>query len=233
MKDGVTFNTITDNVIGGMDNHATDGNGNAGIVILDSTTSQNTFARNRIGISVDGTTIPNSVGMAVFGTKNTIGPDNVIAGNHGPGIEVETGASGNTITRNSIFSNTGLGIQLDSGANNGIGAPTISGATVSTVSGTACASCIIEVFIADGATGAAGEGKTLVGSGSANASGAFSVTIGGVNTGDKITATATNANGDTSQFAANVPAGKAPPAIALPGHFEFEDYRPGGEEWLP
>jgi CSLREA domain-containing protein len=230
VKDGVTFNTITDNVIGGMDNHVTDGNGNAGIVIFDSTTSHNTFARNRIGVSLDGTAIPNSVGMAIFGTINTIGPDNVIADNDGPGIEVETGAVGDTITKNSIFGNIGLGIKLDSGANNGISAPLISGVTLSTVTGTACASCVIEAFIADSGTGAAGEGKTLVGGGSANASGAFSVAIGGVNTGDEITATATDASGDTSQFAANVPAsGTATPAITLPGHFEIENYQPGGE----
>jgi CSLREA domain-containing protein len=231
VKDGVSYNTITDNVIGGMNNHVTDGGGNVGIVVLDSTTSHNTFQRNRIGVSLDGTAMPNGTGMQVFGTNNTFGPDNIIANNVGPGIEIETGASGNTITQNSIFGNAGPGIQLDSGANNGIGVPTISSATLSSVSGAACASCTIEVFIADGGIGAAGEGQTLVGSGSANASGAFEIVVAGVNSGDEITATATDGSGNTSQFAANVSAGGGtpPPAIALPGRLEAENYRDGGE----
>jgi CSLREA domain-containing protein len=231
VKDGVTYNNVTDNIVGGMKNHVTDGNGNVGIAVLDSTTSHNTFQRNRVGVSLNGTAIPNNIGMAVYGTNNTIGPGNIIADNAGPGIEVETGAVDNTITQNSIFGNAGPGIQLDSGGNNNLAAPTISSATLSSVSGTACASCTIEVFVADGGTGAPGEGKTLVGSSSADASGVFTITVDGVNSGDEITATATDGSGDTSQFAANLPAGGgAPPsAITLPGHFEIEDYRPGGE----
>jgi CSLREA domain-containing protein len=229
VKDGVANNTITDNVVGGMSGHVTDGNGDIGIIVLDSTTNTNTFQRNRVGISLNGTAMPNGTGMVVYGHDNVIGPDNVIADNAGAGIEIQSGAVRNTITKNSIFGNGGLGIKLDSGGNNGIGAPVITTVTTSQVSGTACASCTVEAFIADGGAGAPGEGKTFVGSGTAGSNGSFTVNVTGVSSGNEITATATDGSGNTSPFAANVQVGGGSQAINLPGHFESEDYNPGGE----
>jgi CSLREA domain-containing protein len=126
----------------------------------------------------------------------------------------------NTITQNSIYGNgtsSGAGIRLvaadysTSGdvANQGLPAPIITNATNSTVSGSTCASCIVEIFVADKATlddpsgDNAGEGKTFIGSGMSNAQGAFSVAVSGVGGGQLVTATATDRSGNTSEFSRN------------------------------
>ena len=109
----------------------------------------------------------------------------------------------NTITRNSIYSNNGLGIRIDAPANDSIAPPGIAGATTTAASGSAGAQCTIEVFIAEPDPSGAGEGKTFVGSGTANSSGDFSVAISGVVAGEKVTATATDGGGNTSQFSVN------------------------------
>lgn len=127
--------------------------------------------------------------------------------------------------------------------NQGLPAPTVANATTARVSGTsrtrsnqACAGCTIEVFIADktstnDASGDnAGEGKTFIGSGTTDASGNFGFSVAGVAAGQLVTATATDTLGNTSQFSINVAVvAAAANRIALPGRFEVEDYRAGGE----
>ena len=133
----------------------------------------------------------------------------------------------NTITRNAIYGNTGLGIDLDSigapnpndpgdadsGANQQLNAPVIGSATQQLVSGTACVTCTVEVFRAAGEAGAYGQGQTFVGSALVGADGAFSASVSGIAAGDYVTATATDALGNTSEFALNLRAvaSAAPP----------------------
>jgi parallel beta-helix repeat protein len=80
-------------------------------------------------------------------TNNTIGPDNIIAYNGSVGILIMgTNSFGNTISENSIYNNS-FGIRLD-GGNTILAHPQISDIDMDagTVSGSACANCIIEIF---------------------------------------------------------------------------------------
>ncbi len=83
-------------------------------------------------------------------------------------------------------------------------APLLAGATQYLVSGTACLTCTVEIFRAAGGTGAYGQGQIFAGSAVAGAGGAFSVTVSGIAVGDYVTATSTDALGNTSEFGLNV-----------------------------
>ncbi len=180
---------------------------NGGIKFEGLNTSADRVTNNFIGVAPDGKPLPNSaygILIADRASGNVVGPGNVIA-NNPVGVWVTgTNTHFNTITQNSIYSNSGLGIRIDAPANDSIAPPGIAGATTTAASGSACAGCTIEVFIAEPDPSGAGEGKTFVGSGTANSSGDFTVPISGVQAGQKLTATATDAGGNTSQFSANV-----------------------------
>jgi CSLREA domain-containing protein len=200
-----------------------------GINIDNYNTVNNRVHDNKIGITANGTASPNAffgVRVKYHAQHNVIGPNNVIA-NNPTGVIIEyLDDDYNTITRNSIYNNTKMGIDLgphfgvtyndagdtDAGANQELNFPVISSATTTTVKGTACGAavvvkpCTIELFKAaplasDLSGGQYGQGRTLVGTGSA--SGSFSITVSGVVVGDALTATATDAQGNTSEFSKN------------------------------
>jgi CSLREA domain-containing protein len=142
------------------------------------------------------------------------------------GIEVEgSGSLRNRITDNSIHDNTGLGIDLvplnqvnqndagdgDTGPNTLLNWPVLTGATNLTASGTACGGCTVEVFQADSAAtldGASqtsyGEGKTLLATTTAAGDGSFVATLPPSVNARILTATATDAAGNTSEFGRNL-----------------------------
>ncbi|MCA9119060.1 MAG: DUF4347 domain-containing protein, partial [Planctomycetales bacterium] len=194
------------------------------------------------GLSVSGSN--NQIGGVNAGEGNIITAG---AGASTAGVSV-TGGSNNFILGNQIYSNSGLGIDLgtsgvtandsgdgDTGANNLQNFPVLTSATVST-SGTnivgtlntnASTTYRIEFYsnrpaVADAANG---EGRTYLGSttvatnGSGN--GSFNVTLDAwINSGDKVTATATvdlggGSYGSTSEFAANVTATSAANIIVV------------------
>jgi hypothetical protein len=151
-------------------------------------------------------------------TSQQIGPNNIIAYNP-VGVRLTGSAgTGTKITRNSIFGNTGLGIDIaplgsvnandagdaDTGPNTLLNFPVLMSATSATVKGVACSGCTIEVFLADGGSTAYGEGKSFVGSGTGNADSTFSVAVTGVVAGKYVTATATDTKGNTSEFSRNL-----------------------------
>jgi hypothetical protein len=153
---------------------------------------------------------------------------------------------GNTITQNSIFSNTGLGIDIapfeqanwndpgdaDNGPNQQLNYPVLVRSRPTLVEGTACANCIIELFIADSGAGEYGEGKTLIGTGVAAVDGTFAITVSGVLVGQYVTSTATDAEGNTSEFSLNQLVAASMPweqVFPIPGRIEAEDYRVGGQ----
>ncbi|QIN84367.1 hypothetical protein GBA63_18260 [Rubrobacter tropicus] len=217
VEDRPVDNVVADNVIG---NSTTKG----GILVTKNSKSTRIHG-NRIGIARDGTAIPNALsGVQIDGINGTnssdsyVGPDNVVANNGVNGVRIFGADSDrNTITRNSIFGNAGLGIDLptlgrdtpndpgdvDGDANEQLNFPVIETATPLAVTGTACVGCTVEVFIADSATGPYGEGKTFIGSSVAGPDGTFSVPVTGVASGDRVTATATDTTGNTSEFSAN------------------------------
>jgi CSLREA domain-containing protein len=224
IEDGANNNIVAYNVIGN--------NPRGGIYVTGSDSNHNQIHDNRIGISLNSSAIPNGnfgIQIARLTKFNDIGPNNIIANNR-IGVQVnDTTTDGNTITQNSIYNNSWLGIDLgpisgvtpndngdaDSEANQGLNWPVFGSAIVTQVTGTACAEsivpkpCRIEVFIAerktnDSGVGNYGQGKIFVGSGMTNTNGTFAVGLSGVTVGQYLTATATDAAGNTSEFSRNI-----------------------------
>ena len=201
---------------------------------------------NLIGLNAAGTAaVPNGVAGSSYasgidarsGSGHQVGGSgagegNVIAHNIGAGVHV--GSQTTRISGNSIFDNTGLGIDLNgdgvsanngstsgSAPNNGIDHPVITGAGVGdtqaslTVFGyvgtgtgqAAFAGTRIEFFKAAADSTGYGEGQVYLGALTADGNGRFNGTIsftaGLVAVGDAITATATDGNGNTSEFGPN------------------------------
>jgi CSLREA domain-containing protein len=171
------------------------------------------------------------------------GAGNIIAFNGGAGVRMDnTGGTGNAFRRNSIHDNGGLGIDLgpagvtandvgdgDSGPNNLQNFPVLTSATsgggnttiMGTLNSTANTSFTLEFFANSAADPSCfGEGQTFIGStnvttdGSGNAS--INVTFPtGVPLGQVITSTATDPNGNTSEFSGGC-VGVTPPSNQPP-----------------
>jgi parallel beta-helix repeat protein len=149
--------------------------------------------------------------------------DNVISGNAWDGIYV-LNSTRITISHNRIFDNDGIGINLaggegddessensvtpndpgdaDEGSNDLLNWPVFTGANGSAVQGTACSNCTVELFVADGDPTNYGEGQTFIGEDTISG-GSFSIPVCGVSQGGKVTATATDSSGNTSEFSLN------------------------------
>jgi parallel beta-helix repeat protein len=174
--------------------------GNEGIgVSIDSGASFNDLRANRIGLAVDEvSSLSNGMGgVQINGPSNTIGglyPEdgNTIAFNNEYGVQVLT-CPGNTIRRNSIYSNSGFGIFLVDGGNNMLPSPIITDLLNDIVYGTACAGCIVEVFSDD-----ENEGRVFEGNAIADGNGDWKWT--GTLHGNYVTATATDEELNTSGF---------------------------------
>ena len=167
---------------------------------------------NRIGVAADGASpLHNGMGgVSIWAASNTVGgpyPEdgNIIAFNNGDGVQVRT-YPGNTIRRNSIHSHPGQGIGLTNGGNNMLPAPVINAVTTTGVFGTTCPGCTVEVF-----SDVEDEGQVYEGSTVTDASGAFTFYKESPLTGPNITATATDGDGNTSEFS-------MPVAVPSPTH---------------
>ncbi len=151
--------------------------------------------------------------------------DNQISGNtiihNGTGVLVETDpwdtALRNTLTQNVIHSNTDLGIDLepagvssndpgdtDDGGNTVLNFPVLS-AGFNGVGGSACPGCTVELFYSDDDPSGHGEGRTFIDQTLADANGDFTipVTLSYLHC-TRLTATATDIQGNTSEFSENV-----------------------------
>ncbi len=188
----VTGTVIRDNVISG--------NSLRGILIREATDNQ--VRDNDIGVATDGLSpLPNDVfGIILYiAPNNIIGAGNTIAYNQ-VGIAIGYPESvGNTITQNSIYANTDEQIDFFEVPKELAPAPLLTGWDGETVSGTACAGCQVEVFANLDPQPA---GYTYLDTIAAAGDGAFSLTVG---PGYRyLTATATDANGTTSEFSTSL-----------------------------
>jgi hypothetical protein len=166
--------------------------------------SHNTVTGNLIGTDASGETDLGNRGCGIYvaegASHNALGPDNIIAYNGGPGICVHHPNSlHNTITRNSVHDNDGIGIDLGEGGNTELTAPVIFDFDLitGTVAGAACANCEVEMF-SDGSD----EGETYEGRTKADGAGAFTLDKGSSFSGPHLTATATDPFGNTSGYSA-------------------------------
>jgi uncharacterized repeat protein (TIGR01451 family) len=223
------------NTIGGTsasDRNVISGNTSQGVSL--NVANKNLIAGNYIGTQNDGTSplgngadgiLLSLADMNTIG-GSTAGAGNTIAHNKKHGVNVESG-TGNTISRNSFFGNTGLGIDLgddgvtindlgdpDSGANNLQNDPSlqraVASATDTTVDGIIYSSpnttYTFDIFLSPtcGLLGF-GEGVTFLDSLTsftcANGTLSFGFgNLGPLPVGNWITATATDSNGNTSEF---------------------------------
>jgi hypothetical protein len=237
--------SATNNTIGGSASGAGNviaGNSFQGVYLSGTGVSNNQVLGNLIGTAPDGTTsFPNlRAGVDIDGgaTNNQIGgtaagAGNTIAFNGGPfaqgGVRIaDTGTTGNAIRGNSIFSNNGLGIDLnsdsvtandlgdvDTGPNLLQNFPVITqalpGATSiqGTLHSTASMTFTIDVYSSASCDPSGfGEGKTFIGSGptttDASSNASFVITTASLVNGQVVTATATDPSGNTSEFSACV-----------------------------
>jgi parallel beta-helix repeat protein len=200
--------------------------GLSGIAIEHPSARSNTVRGNLIGVAGNGTTVRGNARYGVWlydGTRLNLIEKNLITGSGWDGIGVEqivgssTTTTQNTIRQNRISGNGGLGIDLlptdgvnaNDGAtssqvgNIGIDYPVIAQATSSSARGTAPPGSVVEVFIAQAGAGEAnGEGAAYVATAVADGGGAWC--LGGLSLSGSVTATATDAGGDTSEFGPNV-----------------------------
>jgi choice-of-anchor C domain-containing protein len=217
----------------------------------------NRFGLNAAGTAVLGNTgwaiSTNASGTLVGGT--TTGAGNTISGYATGAVLVWGPVTGVAIQGNSIYGNGGIGIDLGGDgatANDGaktattpnlrmdspvftnssvIGSNLMVGGYVGSAAGQSTfAISRVEVFVSDGSN-AAGQGKTFLGFVTTDANGNFSgrITIpnGLVLVGQKVTATATDAAGNTSEFGAN---STVNPGVA---GTVFEDLNYGGGAGRP
>jgi hypothetical protein len=181
-------NVISGNGWSGVDISGTDSNGNT--VLGNYIGTDETGALDR-GNGKDGVRIESSA------QNNTVGPDNLIAYNTECGVSVYySQTTGNTVTQNSIHSNDDMGIQLFYGGNGNIPAPAVTAASTRYAMGTAGAGDTVEVF-----TGPDAEGKQYLGTTSADGNGIW-LALGPFTLDTWVTATATDASGNTSRFSA-------------------------------
>ncbi|MEL7156999.1 MAG: right-handed parallel beta-helix repeat-containing protein, partial [Actinomycetota bacterium] len=213
IEDGVTNTVVEGNTIGG--------NLKGGIRVLNGGTNgvtTGTVIRNNwIGRSPSGTPMANGmVGVAVDSSTTVVGPGNTIGHTVGPAIaSSELDALSNTVTENTMVANTGLGIELsptgtnpndpgdgDTGPNELLNWPDVTRATDAVFEGTVCHGCRVELFAVDASPGAGLAGGTHLATTMADpATGAFSAPNPGVAVGAAVTATTTDAAGNTSEFA--------------------------------
>lgn len=222
----------TGNTVGGTtpaESNLISGNDLGGIRVRDAGTSANKTQGNLIGTNAAGTgPLPNGYGFEISNGAhdNAIGGDFVSAGNviafNAAGVRIlSTGGSGNAILSNSIFSNSGLAIDLDNdgvtpndpkdadaGPNGLQNFPILTSVTESGVEGTLSAApsanFTIQFFANEACDPSGfGEGQTLIQTAvvSTNAGGSVSFGVSmTVPPGQAVTATATDAAGNTSEF---------------------------------
>ena len=201
---GILIRDAPGNIIGGRvegEGNVISANEGVGVAISGAESVQNEVLGNYIGTDLSGTVTFGNLGAGVVidegATRNIIGPANVIAYNGEAGVRAQgSDTLGNTITANSIYDNEGLGIENSEGGNAELSAPVIIHVSSRSIRGTALSSSIVEIF-----SDKEDEGRVFEGSTAADEKGnfAFRMPVGRF-TGPNVTATATDAEGNTSGF---------------------------------
>ena len=180
------------------------------------------------GISLSGTN--NIIGGSGPGEGNIIAHNGYLSGNYPNGIRVTNTGIRNTIRGNHIYDNAQLGIDLlwpasvtandlgdpDTGGNNLQNYPVLTAATsfnaslivTGTLNSTANLTFTLDFYSSSACDGSGyGEGEVYLGAGQvttdANGDTVFTLPVAGLaSSGDAISATATDPDGNTSEFAA-------------------------------
>ena len=187
----------------------------------------------------DNSTVDRNVITTNGGTGVTVVGENPAGGSYDWPV-----ATGNRISQNTFGSNAGLAIDLTESSNSepdhelgdgvtltggtlattgniGVDAPVITSADTTTVAGTTCSACIVEVYRAIAGSGDTflgtdyGEGVEYLGSAPASFAGNWSLTgITTLTSSDEVSALTIDAANNTSEFGANVDVNRPPVADA-------------------
>ena len=186
-------------------------NGWSGVAIVESNT--NGVFGNFIGTDAGATPdLGNGYyGVHVVGSKDTVVSSNTIAHNGADGVRIDgEAATRNAITVNSITDSGGKGIELIDGGNEELAPPVVTSVTMGSVSGTACAGCLVEVF-----SDPADEGRFVHSPPYAFADASGNWTWSGMVSASHVCATNRDSVGNTSEFSAPV----AAPAVTMERSF--------------
>lgn len=196
-------------------------NNDSGVVISGAGTAGNTVSGNIIGLAANGTGQLGNVdqGIALFdgASGNIIGgtaveAGNVISGNAGAAVLVDGAATvENTIRFNEITGNFGTGIDLSNDGNLQLAAPVITG--LGSVDGTAVPGSTVDLYASTD-----GQGESYLATVVADGNGDFTSPVDvAPAVGLFITATATDASGNTSEFSEGYFVDLEPPVLTLLG----------------
>ena len=195
LYEGTSENSVTGNYIGN--------NGWSGVAIIGISTSNNMLYLNHIGVGMNGKPMGNAFfGVDIIESPENLLTENVIANNGTAGsfagvhIGIDT-AVGNGLFRNSIYNNSGLGIQLTDRAQHEISAPVINSVNCPAVSGiSGPIGARVDIF-----SDSSDEGRYYEGSATVN--GQYQWTYFGRFRGPNLTAiTFDNQTHDSSEFSA-------------------------------
>jgi hypothetical protein len=160
-----------------------------------------TGASQAYGIYIQSSAANNIIGGITAGEANTIAY-NTVNGLYLTSLAV----TGNKISGNPVYRNTGKPINLNYGAsqaNNGMAFPVITLANATIVSGTAPANANVEVFLNNNSNSCF-DAVSYLGTAAADGAGNWSLAVT-VAVGDTVLATATDAGNNTSEFSSCVP----------------------------
>jgi uncharacterized repeat protein (TIGR01451 family)/CSLREA domain-containing protein len=240
LQDGIRIDESGDNIIGGTASGAGNvisGNAQNGVTFTNNA-GGNQVQGNLIGTNAAGTGALGNAGFGVSGESSgnavggtQAGAGNTIAFNNSAGVAVMATVVNFRISDNAIFSNQGLGIDLlpsgvtpndaddpDAGANNLQNFPVLNSVlSTGTITGSldslpanSTYPVRIEFFGNTACDGSNGEGEVFLGFTTVSAPGSFTASVTPVPGKNVITATATDNNGNTSEFSACVLANAAP-----------------------
>ncbi len=149
-------------------------------------------------------------GIVIDKGNATLVQTNMVLSNQEAGIAVQ-GGTRNQLLANSISNNAEAGIMLVNGGNNEIAPPQIQQVTTTGMQGISCPNCHVEIY-----SDAANEGKYFIRATTAQLDGSFTISFTPEELqGSYLTATLTDADGNTSSFTAPVrpiPAWRGTPA---------------------
>lgn len=219
---GITLGDgVQNNLIGGStpgEGNVISANGDCGVRIETNGVVDNIVSGNYIGTDFSGTVALGNADEGVLvhdgAGPNVIGPGNIIAYNSANGVGVYgSDTLGNTITGNSIHDNERLGIHNSEGGDTELAPPIVTYVGTRIIRGTAPPNSNVEVFSDEDDEGRVFEGRIT-----ADERGDFTFRMPqGTFTGPYVTASAIEANGNTSQFSS--PRSPAAPVVTreLPG----------------
>jgi parallel beta-helix repeat protein len=199
-RDGVHINRASHNQVV---KNLISGNGQSGVYIC-CAGEGNTLRENYVGTDISGLNplgnLQSGICIDQGARDNVIGPDNIISYNNENGIIIlGYNSLSNNITQNNIHDNELLGIYLWMGGNTELTSLFIFDFDLDagTLTGITYPNCTVEIFSDSSNEGEVYEGRTT-----ADSTGVFTFNKGASFTGPHLTATATDAEGNTSPFSA-------------------------------